>query len=134
MLMSKFKVGQRVHNNKEGYFCKIDNIGDDNTTWVMHDDGVDALVLVKDLHETADDMFERLGYMKYNDCINDELFGYQWQDKETFKDHKIRNIFFYKDKTWNVFQDHICKAIVFDRPTIAEHLAIHQKMIELGWL
>lgn len=82
----------------------------------------------------AKEMFEKLGYMPYTICLNDELIGWQWQDKKTFNDKRIRNIMFYKDKTWNIFQDHICNAIVFNRPTLDEFQAINQQMKELGWL
>jgi len=108
-----FKVGQRVHNNKEGYFCKIDNIGDDNTTWVTHDDGVDALVLVKDLHETADDMFEALG------------FGF---DNNIYGSDKVEMMF--KNGQY-IFAYFSGEKLFIDKQL---HLAIHQKLVELGWV
>jgi hypothetical protein len=122
-----FKVGQRVHNNKEGYFCKIDNIGDDNTTWVTHDDGVDALVLVKDLHETADDMFERLGYKKEIQIVKNKETGIKYKGKT----YEIEFDFGFE----GYFIDIIANDFDYDmfiKPQ--EHLAIHQKMIELGWV
>ena len=129
----KYKVGDRVWckeviGESEGYYTikEIDGVG------VTFEEGFS--VLFSSISHQAQTMFEKLGYISYNLCHNDELLGYQWQDNETFKDHLIRNIMFYKDKTWNIFQDHICKAIVFDRPTIEEHRAIHQQLIELGWI
>ena len=136
-----FKVGQRVWWTTHKVFGKVVDIkySENNTPfeWFIDTKGFKGnrfdLDRVKEFHQIADDMFEALGYQKYGLCQNDELTGYQWQDNETFNDHKTRNVMFYKDKTWSIFQDHICKAIVFDRPTIDEFKAIHQKLIELGW-
>jgi hypothetical protein len=131
-----FKVGQRVWDiaNKEFViFKQVSKEHSMDTLAVIQRQDELQHYPVRLLHQTADDMFKELGYNPYTLCLNDDLVGYQWHDKD-FNDHTIRNIMFYKDKTWNIFQDNICKAIVFDRPTIKEHLAIHQKMIELGWI
>lgn len=134
----EFKIGQRVWSKTFKDFAIVIDNSYELTSKIKFDnfdnnEDYSITVFNIHLHQTADDMFEELGYNPYTLCLNDDLVGYQWHDKD-FNDHTIRNIMFYKDKTWNIFQDNICKAIVFDRPTIKEHQAIHQKLIELGWI
>jgi hypothetical protein len=135
-----FKVGDMVWLNDDKKYAKITKVDDITfSEKVAYDieiknDSYKGWRFDCQLHQTAQAMFEALGYMPYTLCQNDELIGYQWQDKETFNDYRTRNIMFYKDKTWNIFQDHISKAIVFNRPTIEEHNAIHQQMVELGYI
>lgn len=126
--MSKFKVGQRVHNNKEGYFCKVDNVGDDVMTWVTKDDGVDAYVIVSHLHETADDMFARLGLEKENGT---RYHSYQMNGNNgyTVVRFNLDTIDFLSIQKRELVRDGYEYA-----NSIKLHLAIHQKLVELGWL
>lgn len=88
---------------------------------------------------TAKEMFEALGYAKYTIKQNNLIIGWQ---KPPVKDtdisrrfsYEYRNIQFYTNKTWDIFADHVTQALVFNRPTIEEHLAIGQQMKELGWI
>ena len=82
----------------------------------------------------ADKMFEELGYFKAKGITNDEIAWFQWQDRKEYLDYKTRNILFYKDKTWNITSGFIGDTLFMQRPTLKEHLAIHEKIKELGWL
>jgi len=80
------------------------------------------------VHQTADDMFEALGFEKERliltfGCVGD-MFIYKQPNNG-----KIKEIFF--RETDNQIE------IKYDTDndiTVNEHLAIHQKLIELGWL
>lgn len=79
-------------------------------------------------------MFEELGYYEYSIETDGLIIGYQAKPKDNAITHEYRNIQFYANKTWNVFSDNITQALVFERPTIDEFVAVTQQMKELGWL
>ena len=83
--------------------------------------------------KTAKEMFEDLGYRQYTINQTNLIIGWQKSPKKDTSTHEYKNIQFYTDKTWNIFSGHITEALVFNRPTVEEHLAISQQMKELGW-
>lgn len=114
-----FKVGQRVHNNVDNYFCKILDIKETtNRGWVEKENGEPANVTLDNLHETADDMFKELGFEKTSGG-----------EKSTVYSHGIHALIF-DDKFHFEKRGYIYHGSV----TPQLHLAIHQKMIELGWI
>jgi hypothetical protein len=131
-----FKVGDRVHNNKEGYFCTILDIKETtNWAWVEKDNYDLINVNVNDLHQTAQTMFEALGFALMNQSIKGANY-LQIKDCEIYpynKDDKIQ-IVFYKEVEGYVVRSPLSDINGDIVIKLELHLAIHQKMIELGWL
>ena len=106
----KFKVGQRVWDTRNKSFDMIEDIMYETYTLAS-----DIRYTVKEelLHQTADDMFEELGFDK--SLNSDELYivvmDYVEFDLET--------------ETYLTSIENITPQL---------HLAIHQKFIELGWV
>ena len=120
-----FKVGQRVHNNKAHYFCTISNMNN-IVAWVTLDNILLTAVAIADLHETADDMFEALGFEKENDTHYTFINNYGTEHDL----YIIEEGYSYSRTEYNV-----CLQMVEILPTQITpqfHLAIHQKLIELG--
>ena len=74
-----FKVGQRVHNNKESYFCEILDNMDDIYYKVKIEGSLDTRWFrIRILHETADDMFEALGYKIVSSRDEEVIISYRF--------------------------------------------------------
>lgn len=122
-----FKVGQRVHNNVDGYYCKILDIKETtNWAWVEKDNYDLINVNVNDLHETAQTMFEALGFE------TDDNGFYICKDAHSlyfnFHISWIKSSGIYTVKEWRSGGFRITNI------TIELHKALHQMCIELGWL
>jgi len=123
-----YKVGQRVWVKSLKCFGVVESIQEYQTTndlatlttqelcyAVIFDDGKGTIFKKTELHETADDMFEKLGYTKREEQ---------------------GNIITYKNTRFTIAFDREHKEYWHDNETsitIDEHLTIHQKGIELGW-
>lgn len=117
-----FKVGQRVWLIKEK---RMGTIGAYAPEWkrscaVLFDDERGNTYEEADLHETADDMFEKLGF---------------WNDKET-----VYIVMYFNKETIISFV--LTEKNIYKKPigyttygiiTPDIHLAIHQKGREMGW-
>ena len=79
---------------------------------------------LNELHQTADDMFEALGFEKSEPLAH--IIKYQHKN-----DGYIFNIYFNMSKQIYSFEDNNKRIMGVNGD---EHLAIHQKLIELGWL
>jgi len=121
--MNEFKVGQRVHNNSEGYFCEIFSIRKEYCN-VKNKEGNLVSVLLSDLHQTAQSMFEALGYEKSKPLAH--IIKYRYKN-----DGYIFNIYFNMSKQIYSFEDNNKRILGVNLDVM---LAIHQKLIELGWL
>ena len=96
------------------------------------------------------EMFYKLGYKRYHIRPNDKNFDKEmikyrkiWREgKNDFKYRQvIINIHSKKSGVWLVrpykgghFKTHDCSEVKTHPTTFEEHKAIHQQMIELGWL
>jgi hypothetical protein len=115
-----FKVGQRVHNNKAHYFCTISNMNN-IVAWVTLDNILLTAVAIADLHETADDMLTTMGYRKIQE--NDALMVYEHE--------KMNDSYLMSSSILHFYHQHNA---YYSSSAITPqlHLAIHQKLIELG--
>lgn len=118
-----FKVGQRVwakeHYNIPKGFYTIRNFTN-NGFYIENENGIGGSVFVFGIHQTADSMFEELGYEMFNK-------GAQL----IFKNKQYQIVF---DK---VFEGYYIDRLVGNIETFINtqlHLAVHQKLIELGWI
>ena len=110
-----FKVGQRVWVKSDKCFGVVKSIDVYGIYYNIsfENSPLGKTTTINDLHETADDMFEKLGFEKSK--IYENLY---------VKDNDEMVEFYLEDKCyWNSFP-HISPEL---------HLAIHQKGIELGW-
>lgn len=124
-----FKVGQRVWSKE---YKELATVIDDSyfeTCRIKFDDGDEHSVFNIDLHQTADDMFEKLGFEKK--IIN----GVTNYIKELIYVGGQRKIAFYNNsKGYSTTIDRWGEANLSAVTSIPEHQAIHQKLIELGWI
>lgn len=82
---------------------------------------------------TAKEMFEKLGYYKYDINVDDLLIGWQRYDGKS----RYYNIHFYVNKKIRICGAHITEAFavfVDDLLSVEELQAITQQMKELGWI
>lgn len=113
-----FKVGQRIWIKDMKEFGTIVEIKGDG----YHSDlesGIDFSHF-DNIHQTADDMFEELGFKK---SVNDGI-------KLAYSNGLFAVVIDIKDKTYT-FSDRTNTAFYLD---LDLHLAIHQKLIELGYI
>ncbi len=129
-----FKVGDRVWIKDMKEFGIIQEIkGDD-----YHSDlesGIDFSHF-DNIHQTADDMFKELGYKMFE---NDILIQYDKFIRIRSETNKVSIRFFKSSKRYILFGiTYIDKKLEADnylhQITIKEHQAIHQKMIEMGYI
>ena len=127
-----FKVGDRVWWTKYKILCEVADIKySENGTpfeWIIDTPGFKGirfdLFRIKEITQTADSMFEELGYEKEEDLKNDRII-YRWRDS-------LETIFSLKEKEmWLERIGDMSGEYILE---IKEHLAIHQKLIELGWV
>src|SRR6056297_1125273 len=130
-----FKVGQRVWFNYNKWFGKIQGklpkIHGEQVYLVEFAETLKHQnISEQDLHQTADDMFEALGYEKkledssyiiYESFSFEEGISTEVRIDKNNKRHKVSNY----TRNNNIFSAYV---------VIEKHLAIHQKLIELGWL
>lgn len=130
-----FKVGQRVWCKQLKRFGIVER---DTLDTINHEyylsinienSPLGLPIKVEDLHETADDMFKELGYhiikndkdyLTYKTIYNYSIQFYKF-NKEYF-------VGMYDDVFNQNTEGELCSI------TKEEHQAIHQKMIELGWI
>ena len=117
-----FKVGQRVWVKSDKCFGVVKSIDVYGIYYNVsfENSPLGKTTTINDLHETADDMFEKLGFEKerYN-----KIYGL-FRKGDAVVDFEL------KEKIYQTF--------VYDEETVYDispelHLAIHQKGIELGW-
>ena len=117
--MKNYKVGDRVwakeHYNIPKGFYIIRNFTN-NGFFIENENGISGSVFILGIHETADSMFEELGYEK---STNSAYAKYH--------KHNIK-ITFVNDVNGKMVSG--VPAII----TPQLHRAIHQKLIELGWI
>ena len=125
-----FKVGDRVWWTKYKILCEVADIKySENGTpfeWIIDTPGFKGirfdLFRIKEITQTADSMFEELGYEK-----RDKVYGKRnasWYETIEFYNN------YYTHTEWHEDEEET-RAVP---TTIEEHLAIHQKLIELGWI
>ena len=125
-----FKVGQRVWIVEEKKYAKITKVDDitffDKVAYdieIENDDYTGYWRFGIALHETADDMFEKLGYekkIKESTCL-------------TYNNKNLWVEFDLDSKSYLVWEDW-CSGLNAFNVLPQLHLAIHQKLIELGWV
>jgi hypothetical protein len=121
-----FKVGQRVWVKPSKQFGKVEEYR------VLGQYIVDGSNFhFRDLHETADDMFERLGYERDNDAP----YGFISYSKILKNGDKHYVTFRLEEKQYviGLMIPKVPNAFV-DWADTQHHNAIHQKLIELGWI
>ena len=119
-----FKVGQRVWDIVNKRFLTITEIDLDLLICGK------TYILAKNVHQTADSMFEELGYKDKSHTTKgwfliEKDFGSYIEEIRIdllTSDYKKSRIFPEDKKMWS------------GTITIQEHLAIYQKLIELGWI
>ena len=113
-----FKVGDMVWHKELECFVYIHSVEEDYYIFKHEDDEEAFLVANNNLHQTAHDMFEALGYVKETDDENLILY---WKELPYQEIHFDRS-----DNTIGILES--------DWLTKKTHQAIHQQLIELGWL
>jgi hypothetical protein len=119
--LKMYKVGDRVWIKDMKEFGTILEIkGDDYHSDLKN--GIDFSHF-DNIHQTADDMFEELG----------------WLHNEEYAPASGRKIdkYYYKGGNFITFEPNANVKTICGVPNILsleEHLAIHQKMIEMGWI
>jgi len=119
-----FKVGQRVWVKPLKEFGIVEVLIDYREViyFVNFDDKEGNTFQENDLHETADDMFERLGYLDQG--------GDEWHH-----DKLNKNIYFDVDKTISCYSYHEnIPTVRNESMTIDEFKASYQMCIEKGWI
>lgn len=128
--MSEFKVGQRVWSKDYKDFANVIDDSYDLSKRIRFDDGEQHSVFDIDLHQTADDMFDKLGYEKIK-----EDSRYTIYNLHCYEQGFITELRFDKDKNKYVLTNFTNNNNAFAGTfTTYLHLAIHQKLIEMGWL
>lgn len=123
-----FKIGQRVWVITRDCFGVVDNLRKIDNEGSFHytisfGDEKGNVFQETDLHETADDMLTVLGYKKIQE--NDALMAYEHEKMNDSRLMSSSILHFYRP--YNAYYS--SSAI-----TPQLHLAIHQKLIELGWV
>ena len=126
-----FKVGDRVwfNHNKE-YVKVVATLPNNNNIICRLENGKHYPILDEDLHQTADDMFESLGYeLKLKSSM---YIIYEHHNSENGITTVVtldisREAYKVSNHTRN---NRIYSALINKKL----HQAIHQQMIELGWL
>jgi hypothetical protein len=126
-----FKVGQRVwcnevYGHSKGFYT-IKELEDNG---VVFEEGFG--VYFNSIHETADDMFETLGY-KIVSSKDEETLMYLIGGKFVYFILKETHIYG-KPKGYGCYEINDNGSKVQTTITPQLHLAIHQKLIELGWV
>ena len=121
--MKDYKVGDRVWVISEKRYGIVSDIEDTPQGLFIHIDNRHSYVPHL-IHQSADSMFEELGYEVEN---GKDYIEYRDEDN-------MREITIYTDeKTVNCcYYDYEDELPL--RFTMQEHQAIHQKLIELGWI
>ena len=120
--MKNYKVGDRVwakeHYNIPKGFYTIRNFTN-NGFFIENENGISGSVFISGIHETADSMFKELG----------------------FKLKETEEYYIYTLKKYTQWKIYISKKygsyyVSLSDTSIAksDHQAIHQKLIELGWI
>ena len=123
-----FKVGQRVWSKEYKEFATVVDDSYFETCRIKFTDGEVHSIFNIDLHQTADDMFEELGYEDKSHTTKgwfliEKDFGSYIEEIRIdllTGDYKKSRIFSEDKMMWS------------GTFTKEEHLAIHQKLIELG--
>ncbi len=114
-----FKVGDRVWNKKKKCLDTVQEVMYES--YVLESD-IRFTVGEQDLHQTAQTMFEELGYLDQG--------GDEWHH-----DKLDKNIYFDVDKTISCYSYHANIPTVRNKSmTIDEFKASYQMCIEKGWL
>ena len=131
-----FKVRDRVWFNHNKEFLKVVAISPIKGIVICQfDNGQHHKISIDDLHQTADDMFKELGFALMNQSIKGANY-LQTNDCEIYpynKDDKIQ-IVFYKEVEGYVVTSPLSDINVDIVIKLELHQAIHQKLIELGWV
>ena len=118
-----FKVGDRVWLKEQKKVAEISLITKPHSTQYYMKD-MQGFWFEDEITQSADSMFEELGYEKEEDLKNDRII-YRWRDS-------LETIFSLKEKEmWLERIGDMSGEYILE---IKEHLAIHQKLIELGWI
>lgn len=126
----KFKVGQRVWVIKAKKYATITDKYISYKRQVYEiEDNENLLYKEHEFHETADDMFRELGFELYYAKATD-MYVYHKDDFKIYIPRFMIDDYGYQKTCSN----RITNQEWFCNISNAEHLAIHQKMIELGWL
>ena len=83
----------------------------------------------------ADNMLEELGFLKFKDTLIENVINWEinYLDKDIYG--RQRRITFFEDSYFVTLRDTFSdKDITGARVNKEEHLAIHEKIKELGWL
>jgi len=123
-----FKIGQRVWVIPRDCFGVVDNLRKIDNEGSFHyaisfGDGKSNVFEETDLHETADDMLTTLGYRKIQE--NDALMVYEHEKMNDSCLMSSSILHFYHQHNAYYSSSAITPQL---------HLAIHQKLIELGWV
>ena len=131
----KFKVGDKVWFNQNREYVKV--VGTPpykNTIICRLNDNENYIIDINDLHETAQSMFEALGY-------EEDYIPYYCGHKEN-KTKLLLSKIPYEDDRKEIIMFNLCGkdyqtygisgTALLITPQL--HLAIHQQLIELGWV
>jgi len=135
-----FKVGDKKWWTTYNVFCEIVDIKYDENSkpfeWIVDTKGLKGirfdLFRIEELHQTADDMFEALGYeptMASNNMVTYEFDDGGYIKEIEFLKYPIPHI---RLKEYEEYNDNNPQGQF--SCYIDLHQAIHQKMIELGWI
>ena len=118
-----FKVGDRVWLINDKSIAIIKMITKPHSTQYYMKD-MQGFWFEDEITQSAQTMFEELGYEKEEDLKNERII-YKWEDS-------LEIIFSLKEKeVWLERIGDMSGEYILE---INEHLAIHQKLIELGWI
>jgi len=113
-----FKVGDRVWVISEKRYGVVSNIEDTPQGLFIHIDNRHSYVTHL-IHQTAQTMFEELGFTKEIDSKYDEVYS-----------NHYGTIIFDTNSYVIVMNDKKVSPVI----NIKIHLAIHQQLIEMGWV
>ena len=127
----EFKVGDKKWWTTYNVFCEIVDIKYDENSkpfeWIVDTKGLKGirfdLFRIEELHQTADDMFKELGFERQENNIFGKRNGSWYETIEFYSNY-------YMHIEWNEDEEET-RAVA---TTIEEHQAIHQKLIELGYI
>ena len=117
-----FKVGDRVWHKYLNEFCFIHKVVEESKGYYIYDSKHSPFARFDkedNLHQTAQTMFEELGFTKEIDSKYDEVYS-----------NHYGTVIFDTNSYVILMNDKKVSPVI----NIKIHLAIHQQMIEKGWI
>ena len=136
--MKNYKVGDRVWWTTYKILCEVADIkyseNDTPFEWIIDTPGFKGnrfdLFRIKEITQTADSMFEELGYRLILEDSRYIILNYFNYDNFIITELRIDK----EDKEYKLSNFTRNNQVFVARISLQLHQAIHQKLIELGWV